>query len=649
MSSVDDRARAAMSPRVALSEARGLAQRRGLQIKNGPPAIDQTHWIMYLPEDLPDRVPNPDLVDTFVCMFRAWTMHEAGGHGRYTTPTLLKDHEDELRQTPLLKSIWNALEDAFVERSVMTEFRGARPVLDAGRQAMEEQGFVRNGDRGAEDLLVTYLCLWTRVHWVDQPFLREKVERLEPKLRELLGADPVAQIHDLLVQARNNVACSEDTMAYARQILDVIQDAAEDPPATSDSAAEAGEGGSDDSAHGDEEADTANKADSEDGDNTSETAAAADDDDASGDGEPDSASDADSGKGDDDDDRSRSSPAGDCDSGAQEGDPETGGQQQASTGDDGAPDAGDDSDGRTHPSINPDGAQQVLNDGQSPLPDDFEQLAEQIRQLTQEVERQGYGTQGGPGSGGDAGIKPVVSDSRQLERFSARVGDALGELRATLYPLIRSREINRRARGPSGYKLDPRRLTRIRTGDPNYWRTRRRRPQGTASVLLLLDLSGSMGAVIHDVSLVGLAFGEALTDLEVRHAVCGFGSSLGMNRGDIVRVKGFDEGREVHERYGGLPAAHGGGTPLGGALQVLIPYLQAQRTDRQVLITVTDGMPHDLHDTVRHVQAAQAAGVETTAIGIGVDPTQLGMQSVCVKGIDELAARLFAIAYQFAA
>ena len=154
------------------------------------------------------------------------------------------------------------------------------------------------------------------------------------------------------------------------------------------------------------------------------------------------------------------------------------------------------------------------------------------------------------------------------------------------------------------------------------------------SVLVLLDLSGSANQKIHgqDYTVLQLTqkvcvlFAEAIEAVGDPLAIHGF-NSRGRHDVDYFRFKDFDQ------PYDDIPKAKIAGmvgersTRLGAAIRHAIHHLNEHKSNKKLLMTITDGAPADIdmpdrhylrHDLKHAINEAQQSGIHT--YGIVLDP-----------------------------
>lgn len=170
---------------------------------------------------------------------------------------------------------------------------------------------------------------------------------------------------------------------------------------------------------------------------------------------------------------------------------------------------------------------------------------------------------------------------------------------------------------PAGGQIASNRIWRMkRLGETNVFRVRKPMAGIDASVTILLDRSASMSADIVQAAETVLACSQALERIsKVKASIEMFPGPEGW-QGSTKTLQLFGQSaRQVAARCSELDA--GGGTPLAEALREAVPRLLAQRTQKHVLILVTDGEPNNRDEALKELAWTEAQGVEIMGIGMG--------------------------------
>ena len=129
-----------------------IAGRKGVKIVwNGPPRTEgSTIWSNPLPIDADEETRKMVIGDID---------HECG-HIRHSDFGYLNTKRGKM--TLLQHSIWNALEDTFVERRMGDDYVGCRQTLAASTEIAIREGHCRTGEKGPADALATFCDAWGR-------------------------------------------------------------------------------------------------------------------------------------------------------------------------------------------------------------------------------------------------------------------------------------------------------------------------------------------------------------------------------------------------------------------------------------------------------------------------------------------------------
>lgn len=229
------------------------------------------------------------------------------------------------------------------------------------------------------------------------------------------------------------------------------------------------------------------------------------------------------------------------------------------------------------------------------------------------------------------GLALIPSDAQTVDATSwcLRGGDSLSERRdgvlemrtvsdgrlvSTLLRIFQDKKPKCNGYVAAGPRVAANRMWRLkRLGDVAVFRKTQPRSGIDISVQILLDTSGSMSRILQCASDVTIALAEAMArtsgakcSLAVFPAagaysqtILPFGGQVSTARKTMQTIRAF------------------GGTPLGGAMADVIPYLERQRTMRKLLLVITDGSPRDSSEVFKQLNRAQELDIEVIGIGIG--------------------------------
>lgn len=227
---------------------------------------------------------------------------------------------------------------------------------------------------------------------------------------------------------------------------------------------------------------------------------------------------------------------------------------------------------------------------------------------------------------------PLTPDHLEQSARACRV------LRTRLQGLLQAQSLERCLPGRRG-KLNPTRLYRLATGNPQVFLRRGHRQSLDTAVHILLDVSGSMchriGLATASCHALALAL-EGLPGVNV--GVSAFPANA--QDPDMVGVCPLVRHRQrVHPIFS---VDSGGGTPLGEclwwAMQRMLPLKEA----RKLILVITDGEPDTRPPVIKAIE--QASGIGMEIYGVGIDAPNVGTlfpRWLNVSNMEELAPALF--------
>lgn len=195
---------------------------------------------------------------------------------------------------------------------------------------------------------------------------------------------------------------------------------------------------------------------------------------------------------------------------------------------------------------------------------------------------------------------------RSFERSIAQSAGQMSVMRRKLERMVQAKANRGWERGLESGALDPKRLTMAAMGVPTVWRRREPVPEIDTSVLLLIDLSGSMaGAEIRLAQDVAIALSTCLSTIGIEHAVVGFSNRTiascsyeereGFARYESLQMpifKDFDQTlRMARPGMGTIHTMAGGNNADACAIHMAWNKLRERQTKRRILLTISDGAP----------------------------------------------------------
>lgn len=191
----------------------------------------------------------------------------------------------------------------------------------------------------------------------------------------------------------------------------------------------------------------------------------------------------------------------------------------------------------------------------------------------------------------------------------------VSRLRARLKREMQAMSITKTSRGRHGGRIDVRVVHRAAVGDPRVFRKVNEGITVDTSVLLLCDVSGSMG----DRNKIGLANQALFATACALQSMPGVEVAVAAFPGrQLVLPFGGRANRE-QDRFGLVPI---GCTPMHEGVAMAHRLLACRRNPRKLLMVLTDGEADCMGSAQATLDAAEQAGIETYGIGIMTDYVQ---------------------------
>lgn len=210
-------------------------------------------------------------------------------------------------------------------------------------------------------------------------------------------------------------------------------------------------------------------------------------------------------------------------------------------------------------------------------------------------------------------------------------------LRTRLQSMLQAQTLCRSRPAQRG-RLSSNRLYRLMIQDSNVFLDREPKKKVDTAVHILLDSSGSMEYRIKLAGRACYAVGKAL---EAVH-----GLSVGISVFPVNRQGGIypivPHGKPVHNRFKMVAS---GRTPLAEALWWTMQNMILLSQPRKVILIVTDGQPDNPDSTLKAIADAQKMGFELYGIGISSEGIcyYLPKSSITIWNMSKLPAAMFTI------
>lgn len=530
-----------------------------------------------------------------------YIMHESG----HIDDTLF----DVWPQEPVLARVTNWFEDIRIENQRMKRYPGARKRLnDLVSLLVEEQFFKAPTPQDSPAQLLSSMLLFRlRSDVLQQEALKDYADQAESLARKAIPESAVSRLNVMMYEVEN-CHSTQDCIDLAQAVLDMLKDEQEkqeDPP-------ENHQGDSDPAPQQQDQGQASSGPSDPDSEDDSNDPQGSDPDSTQGSGaSPDDSSDG-----------AAAEEKGQSATGQEDGgQPDQGNNQMANNLKgilDGSDDAGVEDLGQM--------LETILHDMHVAHVDEAIEVPP-----AQKVSRE----TGVPG----AILQRVDGSSRALKR--------------RILNLLEGRDRDKLMTKRSGRRLDSKSLYRLETSD---FRVFQKRIEGVAmntAVMVLVDKSSSMGScdrlrIAADAALALQVAFEGAKGLS--SSVASFPEVVNGNSNGVAVVSEFGEStRKTAPRFAALSPT--GFTPMAEAMVWAGVQLASRKEDRKILLVVTDGQPEASNTTtaVSRGKALQIrreldrAGIETLALGIGIDVGWLFQKSQIISTIDDLPSAMFAM------
>lgn len=231
-------------------------------------------------------------------------------------------------------------------------------------------------------------------------------------------------------------------------------------------------------------------------------------------------------------------------------------------------------------------------------------------------------------------LKPSHGKLDEVEAISAS-----SRMRAKMLGMMQSIKRKPESFGLSGRKLASGRLVKLATGDPRIFKKKVEKVEVNTAVVVLLDLSGSMGGKYEVANAAAFALHNTLFGLK-GVSVCSAEFS-GKTKEPEVNIL-VDFGRKPQsENFHHYPFD---GTPTDTAIWAGRALLLQRPEPRKIMLVITDGRPSKSSETKAATLRTIKDGIEIAAIGIMEKCVQRYWDNnTVINTIQELPAAMFGV------
>lgn len=235
----------------------------------------------------------------------------------------------------------------------------------------------------------------------------------------------------------------------------------------------------------------------------------------------------------------------------------------------------------------------------------------------------------------------ITRKNRKLDEVQAI--SASSRMRAKMLGLLQESKRMPKSFGCSGKKLVASKLVNVAFDDARIFSKKKEVKAVNTAVVIAIDYSGSMREHIHISSPAAFAIHNAL--FGVKGAVVA-SIAFGYENDEGVREIGMMVDFKVKPTSDRFNLPTPGDTPTDEAIWMARAMLMARPEPRKILLVVTDGHPNSPTETKAASKVAMSAGIEIGAIGIGESANYVSRtwkNSAVVKKIEELPTAMFEI------
>jgi cobaltochelatase CobT len=222
--------------------------------------------------------------------------------------------------------------------------------------------------------------------------------------------------------------------------------------------------------------------------------------------------------------------------------------------------------------------------------------------------------------------------SVDLDEGASIVTRLQAQLRQQLFAETRTRT----GRAANGTRLDPKRLHHVAFGDPRIFRTTHRGRAVDTAIVLLADVSGSMGG--NRIILADQALFATACALE---ALPGIAVSVATFPGNQLVLPFGVRARRERDRF---TLRSFGGTPMHEGIMMANRMLQLRKEPRKLLVVLTDGEPDCGPTSQAAISVSNRMGIEVYGLGIQTTAVERYFtNSQVINNVNDLPTALFGL------
>jgi cobalamin biosynthesis protein CobT len=234
-------------------------------------------------------------------------------------------------------------------------------------------------------------------------------------------------------------------------------------------------------------------------------------------------------------------------------------------------------------------------------------------------------------------IGKLKSSHGKLDEVAAI--SASTRMRAKMLGMMQSIKRKPESYGLSGRKLASGRLVKLAAGDPRIFKKKIEKVEVNTAVVVLLDLSGSMGGKYEVANAAAFALHNTLFGLK-GVSICSAEFSGKTKEPDVNILVDFGR-KPLSENFHHYPFD---GTPTDTAIWAGRSLLLQRPEPRKILLVITDGRPSKSSETKSATQRTMRDGIEIAAIGIMEKCVQRYWDNhTVINTIQELPAAIFGV------